>query len=159
MESPVIRKGEKRDLPATLELIRELAVYEREPDAVKTTVESMEADGFGLNPVFDLFVCEVNDEIVGIAITYIRYSTWNGQCMYLEDLVVTEKHRGKGYGALLFERVMKETVDKGYAQMQWQVLDWNTPAIDFYKKKYGATMDGEWFNGILTAKQIESAGI
>jgi len=79
--------------------------------------------------------------------------------MYLEDLVVTENHRGKGYGALLFERVMKETIEKGYAQMQWQVLDWNQSAIDFYEKKYNATMDGEWFNGILTAKQIKSAGI
>lgn len=139
-------------------MIRELAVYEREPDAVKTTVESMEADGFGPDKVFDLWVCELGGEIVGIAITYIRYSTWNGRCMYLEDLVVGEKYRGKGYGALLFERVMKETVDQGYAQMQWQVLDWNEPALNFYRK-YNSLLDEEWINGVLTAKDIERAGI
>jgi len=141
-----------------LQLIRELAVYEREPDAVKTTVESMEADGFGPDKVFDFWVCDLAGEIVGIALTYVRYSTWNGRCLYLEDLVVSEQHRGSGYGALLFERVMQETREKGFAQMQWQVLDWNTPAINFYEK-YGALMDGEWINGILTAKDIERAGI
>jgi len=158
MESPIIRKGERRDLPAALQLIRELAVYEREPDAVKTTVESMEADGFGPDKVFDFWVCDLAGKIVGIALTYVRYSTWNGRCLYLEDLVVSEPHRGKGYGALLFERVMRETREKGFAQMQWQVLDWNTPAINFYEK-YGALMDDEWINGILTAKDIDRAGL
>ncbi len=145
-------------MPATLQLIRELAVYEREPDAVKTTVQSMEADGFGPNKVFDLWVCELGGEIVGIALTYIRYSTWNGRCLYLEDLVVSEQHRGKGYGALLFEQLMRETRDQGYSQMQWQVLDWNEPALNFYRK-YNALLDEEWINGVLTAKDIERAGI
>jgi len=158
MEAPIIRKGERRDLPAALQLIRELAVYEREPDAVKTTVESMEADGFGQDKVFDFWVCELAGEIIGIALTYVRYSTWNGRCLYLEDLVVSEHHRGKGYGALLFERVLRETHEKGFAQMQWQVLDWNEPALNFYKK-YNSLLDGEWINGVLTAKDIERAGL
>lgn len=158
MNSPVIRKGEKTDLPAALKLIRELAVYEKAPDAVKTTVQSMEVDGFGPDKVFDFWVCEVAGEIVGIALTYVRYSTWNGRCLYLEDLVVSESHRGKGYGALLFERVLRETREKGYAQMQWQVLDWNEPAIAFYNK-YEAMLDNEWINGVLTSSDIERAGI
>lgn len=158
MTIPLIRKGTKADLPVTLDLIRELAIYENEPDAVKATVESMEVDGFGADKVFDLWVCEWQGEVVGIALTYVRYSTWNGRCMYLEDLVVREELRGKGFGALLFERVMRETVERGYAQMQWQVLDWNEPALKFYEK-YNATMHEEWYNGVLTAKQIASAGI
>lgn len=158
MEKPIIRKGTVADLPATLDLILELAIYEREPDAVKATVQSMKVDGFGPDKVFDLWVCEWQGEVVGIALTYVRYSTWNGRCMYLEDLVVRESLRGKGFGALLFEQVMRETIRLGYAQMQWQVLDWNEPALKFYEK-YKATMDGTWYNGILTAKQIASAGI
>lgn len=158
MNSPVIRKGEKSDLPAALKLIRELAVYEKAPDAVQTTVQTMEADGFGPEKVFDFWVCELAKEVVGIALTYVRYSTWNGRCMYLEDLVVSQNHRGKGYGALLFESVMRETLEKGYAQMQWQVLDWNEPAINFYRK-YDALLDGEWINGVLTSTEIERAGI
>lgn len=157
MEQALIRKGVPRDLPATLDLIRELAVYEKAPEAVITTVESMEKDGFGPDKVFDLWVCELSGEIVGIALCYVRYSTWKGRCMYLEDLVVREAHRGKGYGALLFEEVMRETRRRGYAQMQWQVLDWNEPALNFYRK-YGATLDGEWINGILTQQDIEGAG-
>ncbi|TVR37891.1 MAG: GNAT family N-acetyltransferase [Cryomorphaceae bacterium] len=157
MEQALIRKGVPRDLPATLDLIRELAVYEKAPEAVITTVESMEKDGFGPDKVFDLWVCELRGEILGIALCYVRYSTWKGRCMYLEDLVVREAHRGKGYGALLFEEVMRETRRRGYAQMQWQVLDWNEPALNFYRK-YGATLDGEWINGILTQQDIEGAG-
>lgn len=158
MEKPVIRKGEKSDLPAVLELIRELAVYEKQPDAVKTTVDTMERDGFGPDKIFDLWVCELEQQIVGLALTYIRYSTWNGRCLYLEDLVVSAAHRGKGFGALLFETLMRETITKGYAQMQWQVLDWNEPALNFYRK-YGANLDNEWVNGVLTSKDISRAGI
>src|SRR5690606_7205909 len=132
-----IRKGEKRDLPATLGLIRELAIYEKEPNAVETTVESMTADGFGPDKIFGLFVAEMNGEIIGIALFYAKYSTWKGRCLYLEDLVVKESLRRHGIGAKLFEKVMEEARQRGSKRMEWQVLDWNEPAICFYKK-YGA---------------------
>lgn len=154
MESPLIRKGEIADLPAALELIRELAVYEKAADQVEATVESMTADGFGSSKIFDFFVAENKGEIVGIALIYEKYSTWKGRCLYLEDLVVAEPHRRKGTGALLFERVMEEARKRKVKRMEWQVLDWNEPAICFYKK-YGAKLDGEWINGVLTDKDLQ----
>src|SRR5690606_32090081 len=154
MESPLIRKGERRDLPATLELIRELAIYEKEPDAVETTVDSMTVDGFGSDKIFGFFVAEIAGEIVGIALFYEKYSTWKGRCLYLEDLVVKESFRRHGIGAKLFERVMDEARQRGSKRMEWQVLDWNEPAICFYKN-YGAKLDGEWINGVLTEKGLQ----
>ena len=131
-----------------LGLINELAVYEKAPNEVTVTLSHFEQSGFGENPVWWAFVAEVNDTIVGFALYYIRYSTWKGQCLYLEDFIVTENMRGQGIGKLLFDRVVQETKEKGFSRMVWQVLDWNEPAINFYKK-YKANLDPEWINGIL----------
>ncbi len=149
-----IRKGERRDLPRTLELIKELATYERAPHEVINTIEKMEADGFGLNPIFGFFVAEGNGRIQGISIYYWRYSTWKGKRLYLEDIVVTESERGKGIGKLLFDRTMRHAVDENCSGMMWQVLAWNEPAINFYKK-YGSKLDEEWTNCTLEIDQIK----
>ena len=154
MSNYSLRRGKKEDLPRILELIRELAEYEKEAHQVETTVEQMEKDSFGPDPVFYFFVLE--DEtgfIPGMALYYYRYSTWKGRRLYLEDLVVTESERGKGLGKLLFERVMIEAHDTGCSGMVWQVLDWNEPAINFYKK-YDAGFDGEWINCWVDAEQL-----
>jgi GNAT superfamily N-acetyltransferase len=149
-----LRKGKKEDLPRVLELIKELAAYERAPDAVSNTVEQMEQDGFGPNPVYGLWVAENERGIVGIAIWYWRYSTWKGRRLYLEDIVVTEQERGKGIGKQLFDRVVEEARQLGAKGMVWQVLEWNEPAIHFYKKYYQASLDGEWINCSLSEEQI-----
>jgi GNAT superfamily N-acetyltransferase len=144
----IIRKAEKKDCPRLLELIHELAVYEKAPHEVTVSLEHFEESGFGSSPVWWAFVAEANGKVEGFALYYIRYSTWKGQCIYLEDLLVTEQMRGKGLGKLLFEKVMEETKSRNFKRMVWQVLDWNEPAINFYKK-YNATLDPEWMNGIL----------
>jgi GNAT superfamily N-acetyltransferase len=143
-----IRKAEKRDCPQLLSLIHELAEYEKAPNEVTVTLSHFEESGFGTTPVWWGFVAETNGKIVGFALYYIRYSTWKGQCLYLEDFLVTHEYRGKGIGSLLFERVMEEAKEKGFPRMVWQVLEWNEPALNFYKK-YKATLDGEWINGII----------
>lgn len=148
-----IRRGRKNDLPRTLELIKELATYERAPDEVITTVEQMEHDGFGANPIFGFFVAEEDGSIVGISLYYWRYSTWKGKRLYLEDIIVTESHRGKGIGKLLFDRTLQHALDEGCTGMMWQVLEWNQPAINFYKK-YNAKLDDEWTNCSLERDQI-----
>lgn len=148
-----IRPGRKGDLPRTLELIRELAAYERAPHEVITTVAQMERDGFGPQPIFGFFVAERGDSIIGIALYYWRYSTWKGKRLYLEDIIVTEKERGKGAGKLLFDQTMKLAVGEGCTGMMWQVLEWNEPAINFYKK-YGAKLDDEWTNCSLERDQL-----
>jgi GNAT superfamily N-acetyltransferase len=149
-----IRIGKKEDLPRVLELINELALYEKAPHEVTNTVERMEQDGFGPNPIYGLFVAEESGEIVGISIYYWRYSTWKGKRLYLEDIVVTESERGKGTGKLLFDRTMQHALDANCTGMLWQVLEWNEPAINFYKK-YGAKLDDEWTNCSLEANQIQ----
>jgi GNAT superfamily N-acetyltransferase len=131
-----------------LGLINELAVYEKAPNEVTVTLSHFEQSGFGNNPVWWAFVAEKDNVIVGFALYYIRYSTWKGQCLYLEDFIVTENMRGKGIGKLLFDQIVQETKDKGFSRMVWQVLEWNEPAINFYKK-YKANLDPEWINGIL----------
>jgi len=143
-----IRRATIEDCPSMLGLINELAVYEKAPNEVTVTLSHFEQSGFGENPVWWAFVAEVNNTIVGFALYYIRYSTWKGQCLYLEDFIVTENMRGQGIGKLLFDRVVQETKDKGFSRMVWQVLEWNEPAINFYKK-YKANLDPEWINGIL----------
>jgi GNAT superfamily N-acetyltransferase len=150
-----IRKGKKEDLPRVLELIKELATYERAPDEVSNTVEQMEQDGFGPHPVYGLWVAENECGIVGIAIWYWRYSTWKGRRLYLEDIVVTEQERGKGIGKQLFDRVVEEARQLGAKGMVWQVLEWNEPAIHFYKKYYQASLDGEWINCSLSEEDIK----
>ncbi|MFN5425930.1 MAG: GNAT family N-acetyltransferase [Bacteroidota bacterium] len=143
-----IRRAEKSDCPALLSLIRELAEYERAPNEVTVTLQHFEENGFGAAPVWWGFVAETEEKVVGFALYFIRYSTWKGQCLYLEDFLVTNEYRGKGIGSLLFERVIKEAKEKGYRRMVWQVLEWNEPALTFYRK-YQATLDGEWINGII----------
>src|SRR5687767_5323925 len=150
-----IREGKKTDLPQVLERIKELALYEKAPHEVTNTVERMEKDGFGPNPIYGLFVAEENDVIVGISIYYWRYSTWKGKRLYLEDIVVTESQRGKGTGKLLFDRTMLHALDQNCTGMLWQVLAWNEPAINFYKK-YGAKLDDEWTICSLEADQIKA---
>jgi len=140
------RKAIQSDIPAILTLIKELAIYENAPDEVTNTPEMMLEDGFGLNKVYDAFVSEVDGKIIGVAITYYRYSTWKGRCLYLEDLIVTESYRGIGAGQQLFTYCMDFGKMNGCKRMVWQVLDWNKPALDFYTK-YGAHLDGEWING------------
>jgi len=149
-----IRTGKREDLPRVLELIKELALYEKAPDEVINTVELMEQDGFGSNPIYGLFIAEDDGRVVGISIYYWRYSTWKGKRLYLEDIVVTERERGKGIGKLLFDRTMQHALDKNCSGMMWQVLEWNEPAINFYKK-YGAKLDDEWTNCSLEANQIK----
>ena len=152
--NPVIRKGTKQDLPRLRELIVELAVYEKEPNAVEVTIAELEKDGFGENKLFEFFVAEINGIVEGIALHYFKYSTWKGKCLFLEDLVVNQKMRGKGIGKLLFDAVVKVAADNCCKRMEWQVLEWNEPAINFYTKKYNAELDPEWFNGRLTGEQI-----
>lgn len=147
-----IRPAVIEDCGRLLELITELAIYEKAPDEVTVSLEHFEESGFGKQPVWWAFVATVQqgsvETIQGFALYYIRYSTWKGQCIYLEDLIVTEEMRGKGLGKLLFESVIEETKRRNFKRMVWQVLEWNEPAIRFYKK-YNATLDPEWMNGIL----------
>lgn len=151
-----IRKGNREDLPRVLELIKELAEFERAANEVSNTVSKMEEDGFGVNPVYGFFVAEEDNIIQGISLYYYRYSTWKGKRLYLEDIVVTESQRGKGIGKKLFDTTMKLALDDGCTGMMWQVLEWNTPAINFYKK-YNAHLDGEWINCNLESSQIRAA--
>ena len=150
-----IRLGEKKDLPRVLELVKELAAYEKAPHEVINTVALMEQDGFGSNAIFGMYVAENETGIVGISLYYWRYSTWKGKRLYLEDIIVTEKERGSGIGKLLFDRTMQKALDENCSGMMWQVLEWNEPAINFYKK-YGAKLDDEWTNCTLEADQIKN---
>jgi GNAT superfamily N-acetyltransferase len=140
-----IRRAVKEDCPGLLELIKELAVYEKAPDEVTVTLEHFTESSFGKNPVWWAFVAEEHGVIHGFALYYIRYSTWKGQAMYLEDIIVTEAMRGKRIGKLLFDRLIEEAKEKKFNRIIWQVLKWNEPAINFYKK-YNAELDGEWYN-------------
>lgn len=140
-----IRRATDKDCTRLLELIHELAVYEKAPEEVTVSLDHFRESGFGANPVWWAFVAEVNGRIQGFALYYIRYSTWKGQRMYLEDIIVTEEARGKGIGKMLMDRLVMEAKEKKFSGMMWQVLDWNEPAINFYKK-YNAKFDGEWVN-------------
>jgi GNAT superfamily N-acetyltransferase len=141
----VIRRAEKKDCARIMELIHELAVFEKAPQEVTVTLEHFEESGFGANPVWWAFVAEVEDTVQAFALYYIRYSTWKGQRMYLEDILVTEAMRGKKLGKLLFDQLIIEAKERNLQGICWQVLDWNEPAIHFYKK-YNASFDGEWIN-------------
>ncbi|HEV3414497.1 MAG TPA: GNAT family N-acetyltransferase [Puia sp.] len=138
-----IRRATREDCPRLLELIHELAHYEKAPHEVTVTAEHFIESGFGPHPVWWAFVVTVDDQVEGFALYYIRYSTWKGQRLYLEDLIVTEKMRGRGLGKLLFDCLLTEMKEKNFKGMVWQVLDWNEPAINFYKK-YQAQFDVGW---------------
>ena len=139
-----IRKGRPEDMEAVLGLIQELADFEREPDAVLVTVDDLIRDGFGPVPLFHVFVGEVESEIVGIALYYYRYSTWKGKTLHLEDLVVKEKMRGTGVGFALYSEIIKQAKKDKVRRAEWNVLGWNTPAIDFYKKSGAKVLDDWW---------------
>ncbi|MBL7770442.1 MAG: GNAT family N-acetyltransferase [Flavipsychrobacter sp.] len=140
-----IRRAIESDCPRLLELVKVLALYEKAPEEVTVTLEHFTKSGFGEQPVWWAFVAEENGVVQGFALYYIRYSTWKGQRMYLEDILVTEAMRGKGIGKLLFDRLIEEAKEKGMNGIVWQVLEWNEPAINFYKK-YNASFDPEWVN-------------
>ncbi|MFD2825805.1 GNAT family N-acetyltransferase [Leeuwenhoekiella polynyae] len=138
-----IRRAEANDMAQVLRLIKELAVYEKEPDAVEVTVDDLIAYGTGNNPDFTCFVAEQEGDILGIALLYYRFSTWKGRTVHLEDLIVREQYRGKGIGMALYTEVIKYTYELGLKRIEWVVLDWNTSAVDFYKAS-GANVMQEW---------------
>jgi len=150
-----IRSATDRDCPRILELINELAVYERAPQEVTVTLDHFIEAGFGANAIWKAFVAEVDGTIVGFALYYTRYSTWKGSRLYLEDFFVTEDFRGRGIGKILFEKVIEEAKNGNFNGMVWQVLDWNAPAINFYNK-YNANLESGWLNAALSTERVNA---
>ncbi len=148
MPTPLVRRAVEKDCPRMLELVRELALYERAPDEVTVTLDHFIESGFGTNPVWWAFVVEEDGVIQGFALYYIRYSTWKGQRMYLEDIIVTEAARGRKLGKMLMDALIEEAKEKKFSGIVWQVLEWNEPALNFYKK-FDASFDPEWVNAVL----------
>lgn len=148
-----IRKGNPEDMESVLGLIQELAIFEKEPDAVVITVDDLVRDGFGENPLFHVFVAEVEEEIVGIALYYYRYSTWKGKTIHLEDLIVKDKMRGTGLGSALYAEIMKQGKKDNVRRVEWNVLAWNMPAVKFYENS-GARILEDW-----QVVQMDEAGI
>jgi GNAT superfamily N-acetyltransferase len=149
------RLATKADMPRVLELINELAVFEKEPDAVEVTQEMLECDGFGDNPKFTCFVIEVDNKVEGMALVYTRYSTWKGKALHLEDLIVSQSQRGKNLGTQLLDTVVAYGKSLGVKRISWEVLDWNEPAITFYQNK-GANVMRDWDVVHLDEKAIEN---
>lgn len=149
-----IRKGHKEDMPAVLELIRELATFEKEPEAVVVTVADLERDGFSDNPLFHIIIAEKDNEIVGMALYYYRYSTWKGKTIHLEDLIVKEKMRGSGIGFALYSEILAQGKRDAVRRVEWNVLDWNTEAIVFYEKS-GAKVFKNWLVAQMDEKGID----
>ncbi|GAB2978745.1 GNAT family N-acetyltransferase [Mucilaginibacter puniceus] len=148
-----LRVATKQDCPRLLELVNELALFERAPGEVTVTLQEFEDAGFGAKPVWKAFVAEVDGIIVAMALYYVRYSTWKGCRLFLEDLIVTEEYRGQGIGKSLFDRIIVEAKEQGFSGMVWQVLDWNEPALNFYKK-YEAGIEPGWLNASLSKEQL-----
>lgn len=140
-----VRKALKSDMPAVLDLIKELALYENAPEQVFNTVEQLEEDGFGTNSTFECLVAEIENNVVGFALFFTTYSTWKGNCLYLEDICVKENLRRKGIGKKLFDAVLQIAKERKMKRLSWQVLDWNESAISFYKK-YQTEFDNSWIN-------------
>jgi len=149
-----IRKTTKKDMPFVLALIQELATFEKEPEAVVVTVDDLIRDGFSENPLFHCFVAEVENQIIGMALYYYRYSTWKGKTIHLEDLIVKENKRGTGAGFALYKEIIKQGKAENVRRIEWNVLDWNTPAIGFYEKS-GAKVLGDWRVVHMDDKGIE----
>lgn len=152
--SVTIRQGQIQDIEQTLQLVKELAAYEKAPLEVEVTVSEMTNWAFGPDKQFDFFIAEENNTIIGIAIYYYKYSTWKGKCLFLEDIIVTEKQRGRGIGKLLFNEVIQVAKQAKVRRMEWQVLEWNKPSIEFYKT-YKSNFDNEWVNCKLTNYDLE----
>ena len=150
-----IRKAQKSDAASILFLIQELAIFEKEPRAVIVSQAQIEKDGFGDHPLFECFVAEVTDQVVGMALYYPRYSTWKGATFHLEDLIVTEPMRGKGIGTQLYNAFLGHAYNKGVKRVEWAVLDWNLPAIEFYQKS-GATISDDWRSVQMDKTSIDS---
>jgi GNAT superfamily N-acetyltransferase len=150
-----IRKGTIEDMPAVLSLIQELASFEKEPSAVVVTVADLKRDGFGESPLFYTFVALENEEIVGMALYYYRYSTWKGKTIHLEDLIVKEEKRGSGLGYKLYSEVIAQGKCDGVRRIEWNVLDWNAPAIEFYEKS-GAKVFKDWLVVQMDEKGIDA---
>lgn len=138
-----IRQAQPNDMPQVLQLIEELAIFEKEPHAVEVTIADLEACGFGKHPDFHCFVAETNDNIIGIALVFTRFSTWKGRVLHLEDLIVSHPYRGQGIGTALLDEVVQYAATLQVKRVSWEVLDWNTPAIEFYKAK-GADVKRDW---------------
>ena len=153
-----LRIAKKEDCPRLMDLVHELALFERAPEEVTVTLPEFEEAGFGAKPIWKAFVAEADGLIIGFALYYIRYSTWKGQRLYLEDLIVTEAFRGKGVGKMLFNRLIQEAHELGFTGMVWQVLDWNEPAIKFYNK-YEARIEAGWLNAALSKEQITNFNV
>jgi len=145
MDKIILRKAESFDVPLIFSLVKELALFERAPEEVTATIADYEINGFSEKPLFDAFILFENDQLVGFALWYFRFSTWKGKRLYLEDLFVKSEFRSKGYGKLLMEATIEEAKKTNSKGLMWQVLDWNSPAIEFYKK-YDARFDSEWIN-------------
>lgn len=151
--SPIhIRKAKPEDAPSVFQLIQELAVYERAPEEVINTPEQMLHDGFPESPWFGCLVAEHEGRVIGMALWYLRYSTWKGVCMYLEDLYIQPEHRRNGIGNALFQQLLQLAEEKQCRRLVWQVLDWNEPAIRFYEK-LGSRFDKGWWNGFIDLEQ------
>ena len=151
----MVRKGTAADVPAALELVKELAHFEKAPNEVEVSIEEMTEWGFGKDKVFEFFILEHQQKTIGLALYYYKYSTWKGKCLFLEDIIVTATERRKGYGKLLFDAVIQVAKKEKVRRMEWQVLHWNTSAIDFYRKDK-ALLDDEWINCKFTFEQLQS---
>lgn len=150
-----IRTGTERDIPEILKLVHELAVFEKAANEVEVSVSQMQEWGFGKTPLFQFFVAEIEGQVIGMALYYFKYSTWKGKCVFLEDIIVTEKYRMRKIGSLLFEAVVQVAKKEKVKRLEWQVLNWNEPAIAFYKK-YKSNFDDGWLNCKITYEQIQS---
>lgn len=150
-----IRPAVSQDAAAMHQLITELAVYEREPDAVKLTVDQLRNDGWGTEPAFRCLIAESKGVVVAMALYHFAYSTWNGKALYLEDLIVTQTMRGSGVGKALMQALAQKSLENNCVQLRWQVLDWNTPALNFYRA-LGADLDATWENGRLDVSQMHA---
>ncbi|MEN8188198.1 MAG: GNAT family N-acetyltransferase [Bacteroidota bacterium] len=150
-----IRKAKSSDMKSVLELIQELATFEKQPAAVEITEQTLIQDGFGEKPAFEVLLAESEDEIIGMALFYPRYSTWKGKALHLEDLIIKNKFRGKGVGTALYRKVMEYAYNNGLKRVAWEVLDWNTPAIEFYEST-GARVFSEWRVAQIDEKALEN---